>query len=101
MVFFQGVCDPPAPIQKAKDLDAVGEDFHLSRRREDEADMPTAERRLTMRRIARGTWHRQSQVGFGPLLHIDDVDKEPLLIHQCERVETIGEPMETPGAREG
>ena len=102
-LFFQGVGDPPASIQKAKDLDAVCKDLHLARRREDEADMPAAERSSTMRRIARGTGHRHrsSQGGGGPLLHIDDVDKESLSIYQGERGETIGEPMETPGAREG
>ena len=103
MIFFHGVGDPPAPIQKAQDLDAIGENFHLARGREDEAKMPAAERRATMGRRAHGTGdrHRQRLVGGGPLLYIDDVHKPALWIHQGERGEPIGEAMETPGAREG
>ena len=41
-IFFDGVCDPPAPIQKSKYLHSVCKYLHLSSRREDEADMTAA-----------------------------------------------------------
>src|SRR5439155_4444780 len=102
-IFFDGICDPPAPIQKSKYLHSVCKYFHLSSRRENEADMTAAKRRSTMCLITRRTRNRKrkGQVKFGPLLNINNVDEEPVLIHQRESVQAIGEPMETTCAREG
>src|ERR1700757_266773 len=97
VILTLGVCKSPSAIQEVENLNAVGEDLHLSARSKNHANMSAAQGRPRVRFIACRWWNGKIDVGERacPFLDIHDFCHECILIHQRECLESITKTIET------
>ena len=91
-----GVCKSPSAIQEVENLNAIGEDLHLSVGSKNHANMSAAHGRPRVRFIPCRWWHGKIDVGERacPFLDIHDFCPKSILIHQCECLQPVTETIE-------
>ena len=64
--------------------------------------MPTAQRRATVGGVAVDRGNRQGQAGVGsrPFVHVDELDEQPVSVHESERLQAVAEAVEAPNRGE-
>src|SRR6202035_1704431 len=101
-VLLDGVGQMPAPVKEAEHLRAVREYLDLSVRRQNEADVASAQRRAIVRLVAPRAWHRKLEFGERPrpLRDVHQLDHQTRAIHECYRAQSIADSMKASNRRQ-
>src|SRR6202166_3295307 len=101
-IFLNGVRQMPAPVKEAEHLRAIRENLDLSVRRQNQADMATAQRRAVMCLIAPRAWHWKFEFGERPrpLRDVHQLNHKTRAIHQCYRAQSIADSMKASNRRQ-
>src|ERR1700681_4048134 len=92
----------PAPVKEIEHLRAVRENLDLSVRRQNQADVATAQSRAVMCLIALRAWHRKFKFGERPrpLRDVHQFNHKTRAIHQCYRAQSIADSMKASNRRQ-
>src|SRR5271154_25260 len=92
----------PAPVKEAEHLRAVRENLNLSVRRQNQADVATAQRRAVMSLVAPCGWHWKFEFGErpSPFRDVHQLNHKTRAIHQCYRAQSIADSMKASNRRQ-
>src|ERR1700688_611631 len=101
-ILLDGIRQMPASVKEAEHLGAVRENLDLSVRRQNQADVATAQRRAVMRLIAPRAWHWEFEIGERPrpLRDVHQLNHKTRAIHQCYRAQSIADSMKASNRRQ-
>src|ERR1700726_275036 len=85
----------PAPVKEAEPLRSGPENLDLSVRRQNQADVATAQRRAVMCLIAPCAWHWEFEFGERPrpLCDVHQLNHQACAVYQCYRAQSIADSM--------